>query len=310
MDNIRDVEAEMACLTVIILTFNEERHIDRCLQSVFQITNQVFLVDSFSTDSTVENAETLGAKVWQHEFKNHAHQLAWALENLPINTEWVMRVDADEVISPALAEEIREQLPLAGAETNGYLVYRLVCFYGKIMRYGGVSHWVLRIWRKNTAKVEPRWMDEHMVLNSGSIKRLDGKYLDDNLNNITWWTNKHNSYSTREAIDLLNKKYGFLSAGSGDYMLTPQTYCTRWLKENLYLRLPLGFRAFMFFIFRMIFRLGILDGIDGFIFHFLQGFWYRFLVDVKVREVEQRMRAEGIDSVEAIQREFGINPLL
>ncbi|MDO9271247.1 MAG: glycosyltransferase family 2 protein [Methylobacter sp.] len=302
--------AEMPGLTVIILTFNEELHIERCLHSVFQVSKQVFLVDSFSTDSTVENAEKLGVKVWQHEFKNHANQLAWALENLPVDTEWVMRVDADEVISPILAEEIRENLSLACAETDGYLVYRLVCFNGKVIRYGGVSHWVLRIWRKGTAKVEPRWMDEHMVLNSGGMKRLGGKYIDNNLNNITWWTNKHNNYSTREAIDLLNKKYGFLSTSSGNYILTRQTHCTRWLKENLYLRLPLGFRAFMLFIFRMTFRLGILDGIDGVIFHFLQGFWYRFLVDIKVREVEHRMRTEGIDCVEAIQREFGINPLL
>ncbi|MDP1663599.1 MAG: glycosyltransferase family 2 protein [Methylobacter sp.] len=308
MNNISYVE--MPSLTVIILTFNEELHIERCLHSVFQVSKQVFLVDSFSTDSTVENAEKLGVKVWQHEFKNHANQLAWALENLPVDTEWVMRVDADEVISPILAEEIREKLSLACAETGGYLVYRLVCFNGKVIRYGGVSHWVLRIWRKGTAKVEPRWMDEHMVLNSGGMKRLGGKYFDNNLNNITWWTNKHNNYSTREAIDLLNKKYGFLSASSGNYILTRQTHYTRWLKENLYLRLPLGVRAFMLFIFRMTFRLGILDGIDGVIFHFLQGFWYRFLVDIKVREVEHRMRAEGIDCVEAIQREFGINPLL
>jgi len=300
----------MSSITVVILTFNEEKHIERCLRSALQVAHQVFVVDSFSTDRTLAIAETHGAQVWQHEFKNHAAQLAWALENLPINTEWVMRVDADEVISPTLAEEMRGKLSSVCTGINGYLVYRLVCFDGKIIRHGGVSHWVLRLWRKGTAGIEQRWMDEHMVLKSGDIKRLDGEYLDDNLNNVTWWTNKHNGYSTREAIDLLNKKYGFLPVASGSGILTHQARYTRWLKENLYVHLPLGLRAFLYFSYRMIFRLGILDGRCGFTFHFLQGFWYRFLVDVKVREVERRMRAEGVGCVEAIQREFGVNPLL
>jgi glycosyltransferase involved in cell wall biosynthesis len=297
-------------LTAIILTCNEEKHIERCLRSAFQVARQVFVIDSFSTDRTVEIAEALGARVCQHEFKNHAMQLAWALENLPIDTEWVMRVDADEIISSPLAEEMQEKLSSARADINGFLVYRRVCFEGKIIRHGGVSHWVLRLWRKGTAEIEQRWMDEHMVLKSGHAGHLKGEYLDDNLNNIAWWTNKHNGYSTREAIDLINKKYGFLPAAADQGILTRQARYKRWLKEKFYVYLPLGLRAFLFFAYRMIFRLGILDGSSGFAFHFLQGFWYRFLVDVKVREVERRMRAEGIDCVEAIRREFGVNPLL
>lgn len=309
MNSIR-VEGAPEDLTVIILTFNEEIHIERCLVSAFQVASRVFVVDSFSTDRTVEMAKSRGAQVRQHEFKNHAAQLAWALGNLPIDTEWVMRVDADEVISLALAKEIRGRLSSVGADTNGYLVHRLVCLDGKVIRHGGISHWVLRLWRKGTADIEQRWMDEHMVLKSGSAERLKGEYLDDNLNNIAWWTNKHNGYSTREAIDLLNRKHRFLPVTGGGSALTRQARYTRWLKENLYVHLPLGARAFLFFTYRMIFRLGILDGRAGFVFHFLQGFWYRFLVDVKVWEVERRMSAEKIDCVDAIRREFGVDPLL
>lgn len=303
-------KVESANLTIIVLTYNEEIHIKRCLVSAFQVASRVFVVDSFSTDRTVEIAESQGAQVWQHEFKNHATQLAWALENLPIDTEWVMRMDADEVISPVLAEEMRGKLSSVGAGTNGYLVHRLVCLDGKVIRHGGISHWVLRLWRKGTAEIEQRWMDEHMVLKSGSAERLKGEYLDDNLNNIAWWTNKHNGYSTREAIDLLNRKYGFLPVTADSSALTRQARYTRWLKENLYVHLPLGARAFLFFAYRMIFRLGILDGRAGFVFHFLQGFWYRFLVDVKVWEVERRMSVEKINCVDAIRREFGVDPLL
>lgn len=300
----------MNSVTIVILTFNEEKHIERCLRSVFQVTRSVFVVDSFSNDRTREIALALGAQVWQHEFKHHAAQLQWALGSLPFNTEWVMRVDADEIISPALAKEICEKLSATSREINAYLVYRLIRFKGKVIRYGGISQWVLRLWRTGTADIEQRWMDEHMVLKSGYAETLKGEYYDDNLNGITWWTNKHNGYSTREAIDLLNKKYRFLPVSGDSGVLVKQARYIRWLKEHIYARLPLGVRAFLFFSYRMIFRLGILDGKSGFVFHFLQGFWYRFLVDVKVWEVENRMRSEGIDCVEAIRREFGGDTLL
>ncbi len=295
-------------LTILVLTFNEEKHIERCLHSAFQIARQVFVIDSFSTDQTVTLAKSLGAGVEQHEFKNHATQLAWALKNLPINTEWVMRMDADELITSNLAEEIRQRLPVTVSGVNGFLVPLYVRFQGVLIRHGGYPQWQFRIWRRGEAEIEQRWMDEHMVLKRGRVERLKGKYVDDNLNNVTWWTNKHNRYSTREAIDLLNMKYEFLPNVTKDGELTHQARCKRWLKGNVYAHLPIGLRAFLFFTYRMIIRLGLLDGRRGFTFHFLQGFWYRFLVDVKVREVERRMAAEKVDCAEAIRREFGINP--
>ena len=301
------MQVESLDLTAVILTFNEEIHIERCLNSAFQVACQVFVVDSFSTDRTIAIAESLGARVRQHEFKNHAMQLAWALENLPIETEWVIRLDADELITPGLADDIRAELPAAAPGINGFQLSRYVRFEGALIRHGGFPHWVLRIWRKDTAEIEQRWMDEHVVLKAGTVQRLKGDYIDENLNNITWWTNKHNGYATREAIDLLNKKYKFIPAIPECGELTSQVRYKRWLKENLYAYLPLGLRAFLFFIYRMFFCFGILDGMRGFVFHFLQGFWYRFLVDVKVFEVERRMRSERIDCAEAIHREFGIN---
>jgi len=307
LNNMR-AKVESANLTIIVLTFNEEKHMARCLNSAFQVAKQVHVVDSFSTDRTVEIAKSLGAQVRQHEFKNHATQLAWALENLPIETEWVMRVDADEVISLALAEEIQNKLPMAELEINGFMVPLYVRFQGALIRHGGYPQWQLRMWRRGKAEIEQRWMDEKIVV-QGKVGRLRNEYIDDNLNNIAWWTNKHNGYSTREAIDLLNRKYRFLSVTADSSALTRQARYTRWLKENLYVHLPLGARAFLFFAYRMIFRLGILDGRAGFVFHFLQGFWYRFLVDVKVWEVERRMSAEGIDCAEAIRCEFGVSPL-
>lgn len=299
----------MSSLAAIILTFNEEKHIERCVRTAQQVADQVFVVDSYSSDATQRIAESLGAQVVQRNFVNHAEQLAWALETLPITAGWVMRIDADEVISTALAEEIRSAISDAMAETGGFLVYRRVRFAGNSIRFGGVSHWVLRIWRKGAAEIERRWMDEHMLLKRGRAQCLGGDFFDDNLNDIAWWTAKHNGYSTREAIDLLNGKYGFLPSEADGHALTRQAGQTRWMKRNVYANLPAGLRAFLYFAYRMIFRLGILDGRGGFAFHFLQGCWYRYLVDAKVREVERRMSTDNVGCAEAIRREFGVDPL-
>lgn len=293
-------------ISAIVLTFNEEIHIERCLESAFQIASQVFVVDSFSSDNTVAIAESLGARVWQHEFTNYAAQLAWALENLPVDTQWVMRVDADEIISPELAANLRNRLTDASANVNGFLICRCVRFMGGLIRHGNFPQWHLRVWRRGQAEIEQRWMDEHMVLKTGRTERVMGDFIDDNLNPITWWTNKHNAYASREAIDLLNRKHGFLGRTGETGALSREARYKRWLKENLYARLPLGLRALAYYIYRVIFQLGFLDGRAGFAFHFLQGFWYRYLVDVKVREVERKMREEGINCVEAIHRVLGV----
>lgn len=297
----------MSTLAVVILTLNEEKHIERCVRGALQVADQVFVVDSFSDDATLEIARSLGAQVRQHEFRNHAEQLAWALEHLPITAEWVMRVDADEVISPAMAGEIRNRLRESAESTNGYMVPLYVRFQGALIRHGGYPQWQLRIWRRGRAEIERRWMDEKIIV-PGEVGRLKSEYVDHNLNNVAWWTAKHNGYSTREAMDLLNGKYRFLPAAADCNSLTRQSRRTRWMKEHVYAKLPPGLRAFLYFVYRMIFRLGVLDGRAGFAFHFLQGCWYRFLVDAKVRAAERRMRADNVDCVEAIRREFDVDP--
>ncbi|MCP4975166.1 MAG: glycosyltransferase family 2 protein [Maribacter sp.] len=296
-------------LSIIILTLNEEKHIKRCILNALEVADQVFVVDSFSTDNTIAVAKTLGASIVQHEFRNHATQIDWALKNLPIETEWVMRMDADEVISNALVDEIQRELQQASMSLKAFVIPLYVRFQGALIRHGGYPQLQLRIWRKGEATVEQRWMDEKIIVH-GDIGRLYSEYTDENLNSVTWWTNKHNNYSTREAIDLLNRKHGVFHTTTNSTHLTRQAFYKRWMKENLYTYMPKGLRAFLFFVYRMVFRLGILDGTKGFYFHFLQCFWYRLLADVKMLEVERRMRKDGIGCVEAIKIEFGIDPLL
>jgi glycosyltransferase involved in cell wall biosynthesis len=300
-------------ITVIILTFNEEMHIERCIRSVQSIARQIFIVDSFSTDRTVEIAKSLGAVVAQRKWKNYADQFQWGLNHYAEycngDTQWIMRLDADEYITPQLREELRKALMQVPAEVTGFIINRCVHFKGHPIRHGGHYHKLLRVWRHGKAKIEATWMDEHMVPIEGRVVQLRGEIHEDNLNNITWWTDKHNRYASREAVDLLNKEYHFLPETGGARRLVGQARVRRWLKENLYIHLPQGWRALGFYLYRIIFRLGFLDGRAGMVFHFLQGFWYRFLVDVKVWEVKKRMRRERIDCVEAIRQELGIDLL-
>jgi glycosyltransferase involved in cell wall biosynthesis len=226
-------------LTVLILTFNEERHIARCIQSAQQITTNIFIIDSFSTDDTVGIAEYFGAIVWKNKFFNHAAQLTWAMDNLPIQTEWVMRIDADEVVSLELASCISGNLSYIDSDVNGLIIRRRVCFNGQVINFGGISHWVLRVWRRDFARVEQRWMDEHMVLISGRALKIKGDFFDDNLNSISWWTDKHNIYSTREAIDILRSKY--FPSVEGCQGLTSQAWLRRIVKKYVYFFYPLVF---------------------------------------------------------------------
>lgn len=293
-----------ADLTVIILTFNEEKHLGRCLQSLRGVAKRVVVVDCFSTDGTVTLAQAQGAEVVQHAWVNYSTQLNWALDNVPIDTQWTMRLDADEVVTPELAAALNSDLSGYPDSVMGLTVNRQIHFLGRWIRHGGIYPVrMLRVWRSGHGRCENRWMDEHMVV-QGEIAHVDADIADINLNNVTWWTDKHNHYASREAVDLLmHRRQGAEEAATA--RLNFQAGMKRWLKQKVYARLPLGLRALLYFLYRYFLRLGFLDGWQGFAFHFLQGFWYRFLVDVKVHELETLMRVQGLTLAQAVRQEFG-----
>jgi glycosyltransferase involved in cell wall biosynthesis len=294
-------------LTAIILTLNEAKHLPRCLKSVQSVGASALVVDCFSTDDTVNIAESYGAKVLQHPFVNYASQFNWALNQLDATVEWVLRIDADEILTPELATEIGDRLPLLGQEICGVYCGRRMTFQGKLIRFGGVFPIrVLRLFRLGVGECENRWMDEHIKV-TGPTEDFRGEILDDNLNSLTWWVNKHNSYASREAVDLLNLEYRFMVHDSvANLRGASQAGMKRWIKEVIYARLPKGFRAFAYFFYRYFLRLGFLDGQAGTAFHFLQGFWYRYLVDSKVNEVKRYMRHTGLRIEVSIEHVLGI----
>lgn len=276
-------------LAVVILTHNEERHISRALVSVAEIATEVFVVDSFSTDRTVELARAGGAIVLQNRFVNYAKQFQWALDNAPITASWIMRLDADEVIEADLCARIRDELPRLGNETVGVNLKRKHIFLGRWIRHGGrYPLLLLRIWRRGHGRIEDRWMDEHMILWGGGTVTFDGGFADHNLNDLTFFTDKHNKYATREAIDVINERHRLFERDVD--LITEegsrQAAIKRWIKERIYNRIPYQISTPAYFLFRLIFQLGFLDGKEGLVYHGLQGLWYRFLVGAKVEELE------------------------
>ncbi len=265
------------------------------------------VADCYSTDDTLRIAPAHGARVVQHPFVNYATQFNWALTQLDADTDWVLRIDADEVLTPALAAEIRARLPGIGPKVDGVFCGRRMTFQGQLIRFGGLFPVrVLRLFRFGRGQCENRWMDEHIKV-AGPTVDFQHELIDDNLNSLTWWTAKHNSYASREAVDLLNLEYGFMPHDSVARLRGgSQAGFKRWLKEVVYARLPGGLRAMAYFLYRYIIRLGFLDGRAGAAFHILQGFWYRYLVDAKVAEVKRQMQATGCDVATAIERVLGI----
>jgi len=294
----------MTHLTVVILTRDEARHIKRAIASVAAIADRIVVVDSGSTDETVALAKVAGAEVLQHKWTTHAGQFNWALDQLGDETGWVLRLDADEVVTAPLACSIAKAIGGNGPEVGFYLPRR-IHFMGQPVRFGGVFPvYVMRLFRSGIGRCEDRWMDEHIVV-QGPTARLNGELIDDNLNPLHWWIAKHNAYASREVIDVLNAAYGFMPV-SGQLPGRGQAAMKRWMKSRLYARLPGGLRAGLYFIYRYVLRLGFLDGREARRFHVLQGFWYRYLVDAKLAEVRNYMAEHDVGAPHAIRDVLGI----
>jgi glycosyltransferase involved in cell wall biosynthesis len=291
----------------MVLTHNEHRNLPACLESIAGRVAEIVVVDSLSSDDTLEIAARHGARCLSRRFINHAEQLQWALDNADLRTEWVVRVDADErwtddgfdTLAPLLAD----------GSIAGVNVRMRIFFMGRFLRHGGLyPNLFLRVFRRAGARVEQRWMDEHIQVTgrvvSPAIDVTEANY--DRQENIGLWTTKHNGYSTREAVDLLVRRHGLGRIDSVADLRGGRTERKRWLKENIYARAPLLARPVLYFLYRYLFQLGFLDGRPGLIFHVLHAFWYRFLVDVKVLQLEELARDSGRSLPQVIRDSYGI----
>ncbi len=274
-------------LAVIVLTKDEERDLPACLASVRDIATELIVVDSWSTDGTVEIARAAGARVYQRDFVTQAEQFNWALEAVGIDAEWILRIDADERVTPELARDLERKLGAAEGDVTGFVLPLRIRFLGRDLRYGDTYPvWLLRVFRRGAGRYESLAMDEKVVLARGRADRLSGDLIHDIPKSLGAWVRKHTDYAARECQAILERQgrvdesdYGGADAGA-----------RRRKKELIYLRLPPLWRALVYWGFRYFLRLGFLDGVEGAIYHFLQGFWYRFLVDSLLLEGSWRDR--------------------
>ncbi|WP_414676047.1 glycosyltransferase family 2 protein [Limnobacter sp.] len=294
-------------LAIVVLTKNESIHLERCLLSVADLADEIVVVDCGSVDNTCDIANKFGSRLFKNTWVNYSSQFKFGVSNVSSDCNWIMRIDADEYLTDELRSSVRKFLAGVPHHIDGAYFPRRMAFMGRHIKHGGIfPAYMLRLFRAGKGKIEDRWMDEHIKV-LGETVVLNGELIDDNLNSLTWWTDKHNKYASREAVDLLNLEFSFMkidsvAAAKGG----SQAGLKRWVKEKVYARLPVGFRALAYFLYRYVVRLGFLDGKEGTIFHFLQGYWYRYLVDCKVYEVKRHMSIHDSDIKLAIEKVLDI----
>ncbi|WP_050933319.1 glycosyltransferase family 2 protein, partial [Vibrio harveyi] len=259
-------------ITAVILTYNEEKHIKRCIESLIPVVDKICILDSFSTDKTLEIASKYQiVEFKKNSFLNYATQFNTALDVFDIETDWVFRIDADETIDSQCSNWLKFELQNVQQSITGIYLNRYMTFLGKTMTYGGMStYWALRIWRNGYGRCEQRWMDEHILLSTGDTIYAPGKLIDDNLNNLSWWSHKHVDYSTREAIDILLKESLDNKLQIRSDFFGSSSERIRYLK-SIYNAVPLFVRPFLYFFYRYILKAGFLDGREGFLWCLLQG---------------------------------------
>ena len=278
-------------ITALIITKNEEIHIERCINNIKKLVSDVLIIDSFSNDNTIEIAKKLNIKFIQNKFINHAKQFNFGLSQLSQDTDWVLKIDADEILTSSLIAEIKNKLPKLDKNINGIYIKRHLVFQDTLIKYGRLSPVrLLRLFRFQKGKCDNRWVDEKIKV-EGKTAQFKEYIIDQNLKSLSEWIRKHDRYSSAEALNYLLIKYNSLFNDIEQSQLNFETLSVVSLKSrNLYAKLPLIIRAFVIFSYRYFFCLGFLHGKAGLIYFFLQSLWYRILVDVKILEVEKLIK--------------------
>ncbi|WP_157976057.1 glycosyltransferase family 2 protein [Lewinella sp. IMCC34191] len=297
-------------LTVVILTFNEEANIGNCLDSLEGVKAPIFVVDSFSTDRTLTILEERGIRYVQHPFKNYAAQRNWAQENVPFGSEWVLHLDAGERLTPGMVSWINNSFDPTVAGIDGYMFARRAIFMGRWIKYGGyhpIYH--LRLYRKHLGHCENKVYDQHFVVEGTTQLAANGADLEDGvMSSLRDFTVSHARWAVFEAVEsiLAEKETGEVNAR----LLGNPIERKRWLKSRVFQRSPLFLRSFLYLFHRYIIKLGFLDGKEGLIFHFLQGFWFRFLVDSTIFEIKREMLTRPLEEVVREKYDLDVNVFL
>jgi glycosyltransferase involved in cell wall biosynthesis len=279
-------------ISVLVLTYNEGRNLEACLESVSSLAGEIFVVDSGSSDGTVDVAKRHGAEVITHAFETHAKQWNWALRGLPFSREWTLCLDADHRVTVELADEIARLFKDGASliEVDGFYIKRRQVFRGRWIKHGGYyPKYMLKLVRHRQSWCDERELIDFRLYVKGPTRLLRHDVIEANENeaDISFWIAKHNRFASLQAKEEMRRAHDGVA-----WAITPSLFGTPdqrvlWLKDRWY-RMPLYVRPFIYFFYRYILRLGFLDGKQGFVFHFLQAFWYRLLVDINLDDLRTR----------------------
>lgn len=290
-------------LTIIILTYNEEKNLPDCLHALAGLKANLFVVDSFSTDASLEILEKNGISYVQHPFENYAQQRNWAQANNPFDTEWVLHLDAGERLTPEMVHWLKHVFD-PDAKFDGYMFSRKTMFFGKWIRYGAhYPNYHLRLFRKHKGRCEAKMYDQHFVCNGQTkVVKAGIDIIDTVADNLKDFTNSHVRWALFEAVEMLaaRQQTGEVKM---DLFGSPIER-KRWLKNKLFQKSPLFLRSFLYFFYRYFLRMGFRDGRVGLVFHLLQGFWFRFMVDAMVLELSLKMKHERKSLEQLIADEY------
>ncbi len=279
----------------IILTYNEEVHIPRLLNSIARLNAPMYIVDSGSSDKTLEIVTSYGCKVYTNAFENHPKQWHFALNTIPIDTPWLICLDADQEVSIGLFEMLNTFDLENYQDINGIYFNRKNVFKGHWLKHGGYFPiYLLKMFRVGKGFSDLNENMDHRFIVEGKTVIWDKGYLvEENLkeNQISFWINKHNRYSDLVAQEEFERMQQLRSQTIKPRIFGNPDEKKAFLK-SVWWKLPLYFRPFIYFFQRFIFQLGFLDGKSGIIFHFLHAFWFRLLVDIKIDELKNAKRSE------------------
>ena len=267
-------------LVAVILTFNSQKIITETVNQALKLTKSIFIVDSFSTDKTLEIVKDLGCEIISRKFDNYADQRNWAIGHLSEKFEWQIHLDSDEILDDKAIASIKDALE--DSDNSAYLIRRKHYFMGSPLHFSGINAWHLRIFKSGTVICEDRLYDQHFI-GDVKTKKLKGFMHDKNDLIISEWISRHNRWSDLE-VEELSKRDSLSNLNQ----LRPKIFGdsrerTRFLK-HIYYRLPPLFRAVSYFFYRYFLRLAFLDGRAGFYFTFFQALWFRILIDLKLSE--------------------------
>lgn len=271
--------------TAIILTKNEEKNIRQCLESMNGFAKRCVVVDSGSTDKTVDIAKECGADVYFNEFEYYAQQFNWGIDNTGIDTEWIIRLDADEVFPEELKTEVESIIEKnVGTDMNGVIMQAHLFFMGKMLRHGVRNKRKMMMFKKMCGRIEDRRRDAHSVISEGTTVQTQNMFIHYDYKNLDTFIKRYNWYATREMQDYIDFTKGKDSKISGDKIIEKQ----RKKKFGFYYKAPKYLRAVLWFLYNYIGRFGFLDGKAGFLYLFLDNLWYRTIVDGKIEEYQKQ----------------------